>query len=382
MQQPKRALLVGALATACAGETRDDSTGLFADGTMGPGSAVSEVTGGDDSSAADGAAASSVDPADESGGVKLDVGAAEAGATMEGGNGVGCAKADFLFVIDNSGSMADEQDNLIASFPGFIDTIQQTLMAEDYHVMVVDTDAGGGGSSSITCINGDCSCSPSPGCCEQICNGLSTSCNGVPCGMLPGDECDRTLGAGKIFREDGMQCLDAPPRYMTDGDAMLGGDFSCVAEVGTYGDGNEQPMAAILAATGDAMTGMGACNEGFLRDDAILVVTFITDEEDVEKSPGDPASWYADLVAIKNGDPSAIVVLGLIGDTGQPGAVCQPFDDEGVNGAEDGVRLRQYVQLFGDHGVLGSVCAADYAPFFTDAVGIIDLACDEFEPPG
>src|SRR5690242_21671906 len=38
---------------------------------------------------------------------------------------VGCAKADFLFVIDNSGSMADEQDNLIASFPGFIDTIQQ-----------------------------------------------------------------------------------------------------------------------------------------------------------------------------------------------------------------------------------------------------------------
>ncbi|MBC8067880.1 MAG: hypothetical protein IAG13_06050 [Deltaproteobacteria bacterium] len=205
------------------------------------------------------------------------------------------------------------------------------LMAQDYHLMVVDTDAGGGGSSSITCINGDCSCSPSPGCCEQICGGLSDSCNGVPCDMLPGDDCDRTLGAGKVFREDGTQCLEAPPRYMTDADAMLGSDFACVAEVGTYGDGNEQPMAAILAGAGSSLAAVGACNEGLVRDDAILVVTFITDEEDVEKSPGDPSSWYDDLVALKGGDPSAIVVLGLMGDTGEPGAVCQPFDDEGVN---------------------------------------------------
>jgi hypothetical protein len=255
-------------------------------------------------------------------------------------------------------------------------------MAQDYHLMVVDTDAGGGGSSSITCINGDCSCSPSPGCCEQICNGLSDSCNGVPCDMLPGDDCDRTLGAGKIFREDGTQCLEAPPRYMTDADVMLGSDFACVAEVGTYGDGNEQPMAAILAGAGSSLGAVGACNEGFVRDDAILVVTFITDEEDVDKSPGDPSSWYDDLVALKGGDPSAIVVLGLMGDTGEPAAVCQPFDDEGVNGAENGVRLRQYVQMFGDQGVLGSVCEPNYAPFFAQAVAIIDLACDEFVPPG
>ncbi|HWB75496.1 MAG TPA: hypothetical protein VG755_11090 [Nannocystaceae bacterium] len=377
-----RVPLVAVLLIGCAGETRDEATSLFGDGTMGPGGGPEGSSGADASTAADGSASTGAEGADSGGGVKLDVGAGDGTATAEGGDGVGCAKADFLFVIDNSGSMADEQDNLIASFPGFIDTIQQTLMAQDYHVMVVDTDAGGGGSSTISCINGDCTCSPSPGCCEQICNGLSDSCNGVPCGMLPGDECDRTLGAGKIFREDGMQCLDAPPRFMTDGDAMLGADFACVGEVGTFGDGNEQPMAAILAATSDAMGAVGACNEGFVRDDAILVVTFITDEEDIDKSPGDPAGWYADLVAVKNGDPAAIVVLGLMGDTTQPGAVCQPFDAEGINGAEDGVRLRQYVQMFGDQGVVGSVCEADYAPFFAQAVGIIDLACDDFEPPG
>jgi hypothetical protein len=374
--------LCAALLIGCASETRDDgATSLFADGTMGPGSATADSSEGEANTGAEGAASTGADGAD-TGGVKLDVGPAEGSATAEGGDGVGCAKADFLFVIDNSGSMADEQDNLIASFPGFIETIQQTLMAQDYHIMVVDTDAGGAGSSTISCTNGDCSCSPSPGCCEQVCNGIADNCNGVPCGMLPGDECDRTLGAGKIFREDGTQCLDSPPRFMTDADAMLGGDFACVGEVGTFGDGNEQPMAAILAATSDAMGAVGACNEGFVRDDAILVVTFITDEEDVEKSPGDPASWYADLVAVKNGDPKAIVVLGLFGDTDQPGAVCMPFDADGIVGAEDGVRLRQYTQMFGDQGVVGSVCAADYAPFFADAVGIIDLACDDFEPPG
>jgi hypothetical protein len=60
----------------------------------------------------------------------------------------GCEKVDFLFVIDNSGSMLDEQQSLIASFDGFIEAIQGTLMAQDYHIMVVDTDAESGGSTA------------------------------------------------------------------------------------------------------------------------------------------------------------------------------------------------------------------------------------------
>jgi hypothetical protein len=31
---------------------------------------------------------------------------------------------------------------------------------------------------------------------------------------------------------------------------------------------------------------------------------------------------------------------------------------------------------------MGSVCADDYVPFFTEAVGLIDTACDEYTPPG
>jgi hypothetical protein len=339
-------------------------------------------TGGDDSSgsaSAPSTTTSAVTSGDE--GIKLDVGV-DTGNLAEAGDDVGCHKADFLFVIDNSGSMEDEQDQLIASFAGFIATIEATLMAQDYHILVVDTDESGGGGSTVECTNGVCTCEPVPACCETACDIGGVSCNDIPCDMVPGGECDRTLGAGKVFRSDGMLCMHEEPRYMSEGDAALADTFACVGEVGTFGDGNEQPMASMLLAVGDALTGVGGCNEGFMRDDAILVVTFITDEEDVGKSPGDPTSWHADLVAEKGGNEDAVVVLGLFGDTDQPDAVCEPFDEKGVAGAEAGPRLRAFTESFGERGVVGSVCTGDYNPFFAQAVGIIDLTCDNFVPPG
>src|SRR5262245_47456344 len=56
----------------------------------------------------------------------------------------GCERVDFLFVVDNSGSMREEQENLARSFPGFVAVLQRSLRARDYHIMVVDTDASGG----------------------------------------------------------------------------------------------------------------------------------------------------------------------------------------------------------------------------------------------
>jgi hypothetical protein len=167
---------------------------------------------------------------------------------------------------------------------------------------------------------------------------------------------------------------------MNEEDPDLADTFACVGEVGTFGDGNEQPMEAMLEAVSDDMNAAGGCNADFLRDDAILVVTFITDEEDAMKSPGNPADWKAGLVAAKGGNTDAIVVLGLFGDNDQPDAICAPYD--GDTGAEPGVRLREFTESFGNRGVVGSVCAPDYAPFFQDAVDVVDVACDEFTPEG
>ena len=127
-------------------------------------------------------------------------------------------------------------------------------------------------------------------------------------------------------------------------------------------------------------TPAAACNEGFIRDDAILVVTFITDENDsTGDSAGTVAGWRQALIAAKGGDESAVVVLGLFGDNDQPGGICQDLADS--NGAEAAPRLREFVDSWGDRGFYGSVCASDYDDFFTEAVGIIDTTCEEFQPP-
>ncbi len=359
------------LATACSPQAY--SVGLFESGA---GEGVSTVASGPSSNSTTyGGTMSAATGSDT---LKLDV---DAQTGADAGDDTGCRKADFLFVIDNSASMEDEQDNLIASFPGFISTIQATLAAQDYHILVVDTDASGGTGSSVICTNDVCECEPVPACCETACN-IGTSCNEIPCNMVPGSACDGTLGAGKVFRSDGTLCMHEDPRFMSKADEGLGDKFACVGEVGTFGDGNEQPMAAMLLAVGEPMGAPAGCNEGFLRDDAILVVTFITDEEDEFKSPGDPMSWHDDLVAAKLGNDDSVVVLGLFGDNDQPDAICEQLTGEGVIGAEAGVRLRTFTEAFGDHGIVGSVCTADYNDFFAQAVGIIDTTCDDFVPPG
>jgi hypothetical protein len=135
----------------------------------------------------------------------------------------------------------------------------------------------------------------------------------------------------------------------------------------------------------------GGCNEGFVRDDAILVVTIITDEEDDpndpaspgagedENSPGNPGSWMQTVADVKGGDETAAVVLALVGDTDLPNAICEPLTEADV-GAEPAPRLREFAELF-TYGSWCSVCAEDYTPCFEEAISVIDMACDEFKPP-
>jgi hypothetical protein len=277
--------------------------------------------------------------------------------------------------------MEDEQANLIASFPLFIETIQSTLTAQDYQIMAVDTDSLADG--------GNCNGAP-PSCCDSYCatNPLKL-CGGTTCPGVP--PCLAELGSGLAEDTQLNDCgIEGGNRYMTQDQADLAGTFDCAARVGTEGEGNERTMLAMTEAI-STLNGAGQCNEGFVRDDAILVITIITDEEDDPNdgesgagvdtnSPGDPASWFQAVVDVKHGDPTAAVVLGLIGDTGLPGALCQPLVD--INGAEPAPRLREFVELFGDRGIWGSVCAPDYGSFFDQAVSLIDVACDEYKPPG
>jgi hypothetical protein len=361
-------LALGLVAGCSVVRTDDGATGVSGTGQTGasdPGTAGISSNG-------DESTAGTAGEGGQSSGPLLDVGA-------DGGDGVGpavgCDKVDFLFVIDNSLSMGDEQQNLSNSFPAFIQTIQQEVVG-DYHVMVIDTDAEDKWIEDLIECHEDKCPDDDPG---EACKTIFT------CGSLPPVEsCQAALGGGIDFDQGDVRqaCGIADgKRYLTDAQPNIGDTFECIANL--Y-DGNspELGMQGMLAALSPEMLGPGGCNSGFLRDDAILVVTFITDEEDDGDSQGDPASWRNDLRAIKGGNQTAVVVLGLLGDTGLPGAVCPPDSVPGSNGGEYSPRLIEFVESFGARGLWGSVCAPDYSDLFAQAVGVIETACDEFTPEG
>jgi hypothetical protein len=259
----------------------------------------------------------------------------------------GCTKVDFLFVIDNSGSMADEQDNLTASFPGFISGIQSSLeQVDEYQVGVVTTDAYGPNDAA-------------PGC--SVLGGLVVQTGGS-------DSSSSVCGP-----------YMAGNNYMTEADD-LNSTFACAADVGTAGDGCERPMNAMENVLDKVHGGAGQCNEGYLRDDALLVLVIITDEYDGAGDPefcnssGDPGSWYDTVVASKLGIPENAVALGLLNYAGGP---CPP-----ANQVYDGGNIVNFVSMFGANGFLGGICEPDYGPVFAEAVAIIEEACNNFTPPG
>ncbi|MDC0720512.1 hypothetical protein [Nannocystis bainbridge] len=268
----------------------------------------------------------------------------------------GCKKVDLLFVIDNSGSMADEQINLVNSFPDFVSEMQTQLMNTDsYHVGVVSSD--------------------------------SNVYNGAGCQMY-GGLINRTGGASS----SNATCTPyaGGKNWMSETDD-LGSKFACAGQVGTGGDGNEQPMYAMLQAVQPQFNGPGACNDGFIREDALLVVVLITDEEDDHEvqacqqlpqsgSPGEPGDWYTGLVAAKGNVETNIVVLSLIGPVNP---TCPALDkcNGGITGAELSSRIVQFTEMF-TNGFVGQICAPSYKQFFSQAIGLIDEACENFMPPG
>lgn len=278
----------------------------------------------------------------------------DVGSMPDGGPPVtpGCDKVDFLFVIDNSESMADEQDSLVASVPGFIAGIESTLSeVEGFHVGVISTDEY----------------ARNPEECREL-GALITQTGG---------EGSSNMVCGP-FAEGG--------RYMTEADDFDHA-FACTAAIGIAGDGNERTVDALLAALSVDANAPGACNEGFIRDDALLVVVLITDEEDdhemlaglqIAGSQGHPPDWYQALLDRK-GVPENVAILSLVGHD-KPNA-CPDFQWDGFDGAEIATRLIALTEMF-DNGFVGDICAPDYDAFFSEAVAVVQTACDGFIPQG
>jgi hypothetical protein len=369
------------LGTLCIGACTTDTRGFEGSGAASVGSVGDDgggevgKTGGTDDAGDDGDDLGTDDGIDDG----LDDGSTDAthfdlppGMSGEGGPPpTGCKKVDFLFVVDNSVSMTGEQDHLVEAFPGFIAAIEEALPEQaDPHVMVVDTDA------ETRCTKEACE-DPTPS--NKVQELCLDAAGGYAC-EADFTGCDRKMGAG-VVHPAGEGASNQPcevaggKRWLDATDADVSGSFACMAKVGTAGDDAERPMDAMRKAIGAEANG---CNAGFLRDDAILVITFISDDACYEDHLT-PPEWADAVVAAKHGDPSAVVVLGIL-----PGDGCHDAPDtlaacdtEGVAGAH----WREFVDMF-EHGSTANVCAGSYVEFFAQAVEIVAQSCGSFEPPG
>jgi hypothetical protein len=161
--------------------------------------------------------------------------------------------------------MAEEQELLGRGFDDFLrellapgdadgDTSPDRTPVEDLDLGVIDTDLGTGGYPITTCANPDVG---DDGCFRNRPNPLVPGCAATYPSFLSRNEAN---AAGY------------PP-------AQLAQDFRCIATLGTNGCGFEQQLEAARRALVDNES-PGHCNDGFLRPDSILVVLWVSDEDD------------------------------------------------------------------------------------------------------
>ncbi len=292
--------------------------------------------------------------------------------------------ADILFVIDNSGSMKEEQDSLKANF-GKMMTVLETLDGgmPDVHIGVVTSDLGTSTTDGST-------------------GGTAFGCN-----SKGDDGAMHTTSAvsGRFIADNG--------RGTHNYSGTLDDAFAALADVGTAGCGIEQHLGAMERGFENPV------NTGFVRDDAYLAVVVIADEDDcslahnglftsstqgpqvnfactsdgvecdsssdmttpgerTECHPSDHAQWvqspdrYASFLRGVKADARDIVVAGIVGDTspvkiGTDGLLAPSCTYQGPTGAQTAfpaVRTADFLSQFGLYS-RSSICGADLAAGMT-----------------
>ena len=164
---------------------------------------------------------------------------------------------DVIWVVDNSQSMENDQNSLIAAFPTFIDAFL-AMQGIDYRIGVVSTDM------------------------------------------------DDPTHQGRLEdSDDGLRWLDAetPDPYVV---------FDQMARLGTLGSWDETGRATTYNAL---TTHLDGHNAGFLRDDAALAIIIISDENDSGDMYGVNRDPYIDFLKTVKEDPAMVSFSTIVGPT-------------------------------------------------------------------
>ncbi|MBI5486350.1 MAG: hypothetical protein HY905_03360 [Deltaproteobacteria bacterium] len=320
-------------------------------------------------------------------------------------------KVDLVVVVDNSRSMQEEQAALVANFPALIDELMAPSDPDhtpviDLNVAIVSTDMGSAGYQLSTCSEG-------------------------LWGYDRGDDgcflhTPRTAGSGCLVDYPGFLRRN-PDNAGSYPLSDMGRDFGCMATLGTNGCGFEQQLEAARKGLVDH-TLAGDCNAGFLRNDSILAVVVVSDEEDCSVADTHILDPEADAIyghanircyihpeMLKSVTDMVGQLRGLRGNArdfvmamivGVPmGSVCENTGDRVANclelpemqyvldgtgtniipvchhplgwgAAVPGRRFIQAAQEIGSNALVRSICNEDWRPAMTGILDLIQGALD------
>jgi hypothetical protein len=286
----------------------------------------------------------------------------------------GANKVDILFIVDDSGSMCEEQASLRSNIAVFIDQIVD--VGADFHLAVITTDMTDPEESGRF--------------------------QNIP-DNEPGSQCTAEVDISQCATPDNGEeyppliLRASDPRYLNDDGSInrpkLQRDFGCSATVGIKGDGFEMGLEA--AKTAMDLNLRESYNAGFLRDDAFLGIIFISDENDcsdrgaIDKVNGNACEWnsgllvstqeYIDFFAnLKGGDKSRVILGGIIApDIGARYSSPEPVQPSCVSEFGEGYAGYRYKAVIdGFENSTANICDADFSPAL-DALGVLFRAALE-----
>ena len=217
---------------------------------------------------------------------------------------------DVLFVIDDSSSMAPEQEALGRNFVTFLEAANRGL--SDYQIGVTTTDMSEDGERGrlVPTLSPD---DPAGGRTEHI----------VTRASLPNPV--------EAFRRNAL--------------------------VGIRGTRDERGLDAARAALSEPL--ISRDNLGFLRPEASLALVFVSDEDDASDAPvADFARYFS---ALKGDDPSRVSASAIVGPSPEG---C----DGATGGAGPGTRYLGLVRRLG--GRSASICTGDWGRALAEISGV------------
>ncbi len=192
---------------------------------------------------------------------------------------------DILFVIDNSGSMGEEQANLAANFGAFVDVLEAEEVKANYRLGVTTSD------------NGNPWCPPAqttPEGGNLVLSSCTTRLNEFQFGdvdvqdLACTDICDLDAAALEILPTTTDVDPNPVPRKWLENingkknipeTTSTTDAFRCFGPQGINGCGFESQLESMYLSLVRAVSAKEA-NYGFLRSSAILAIVFVTDEAD------------------------------------------------------------------------------------------------------